>query len=374
MRERAVEVLVVATLATVVTLAIAIPVLVAPSARIFGMDIVGRHHDPFTMMEQFRWPLTLNLSTQPITDFTGAALARVASPVAAYNWLVLISFPLAAAAAYLLARHLTLSPAGAAVAALVLVAAGEYAVSPLALSRDVLPTTAHRWVMQQAGPVCVLDCTPLTEESASVAWLTGTRVSLLDGTLSECIEPNLPEKLAAEGYAHLLVRQDNREGRAFFERPAPSGLRLAARFRGAQIFAVSAAAPSIYTAAMTCFWPREHDGQRTWRWMGEAATWTVVNTAGRPVVARLAVEVSAFDHPRRLDLAFDGQKMQTLVVAPERRIYEAGPFTVTPGRHEPGFRALAPPAAASDVGSSGDPRRLSYAVGEWTWTVLSRQP
>ena len=49
-------------------------------------------------------------------------------PVAAYNWLVLLSFPLSAAAAYLLARHLTLSPAGAAVAAM------AYAFSPFHLA------------------------------------------------------------------------------------------------------------------------------------------------------------------------------------------------------------------------------------------------
>ena len=57
--------------------------------------------------------------------------------------------------------------------ALVALAAGEYAVAPSALWRDVLPTTAHRWVMQQPGRVRALDCTPLNQESASVQWLTG---------------------------------------------------------------------------------------------------------------------------------------------------------------------------------------------------------
>jgi hypothetical protein len=259
-------------------------------------------------------------------------------------------------------------------AALVLIAAGEYAVSPSSLSRDVLPTRAHRWVMQQTERVRVLDCTPLTQESASVGWLSGARVSLLDDTISECIEPNLPGKLAADGYTHLLVRQGNREGRAFFDRPVPPGLRLAARFRDAQIFAVTAATPPIYTDAMTRFWPRERDGGRTWRWMGEAATWTVVNTGARPIVATLAVELSAFHHPRRMDLAFDGQAVQTLVVAPEQHSYEAGPFTVTPGRHELAFQPLEPPARASDLVANGDPRRLSYAVGAWAWTVLSHTP
>ena len=99
-------------------------VLRAPSERVFGMEIVGRHHDPFTVMEQFGRPITFGVYSQPVTDITGALLARLSGPVAAYNWLVLLSFPLSAAAAYLLARHLALSPAGAAVAAM------AYAFSP----------------------------------------------------------------------------------------------------------------------------------------------------------------------------------------------------------------------------------------------------
>ena len=82
--------------------------------------------------------------------------------------------------------------------ALVALAAAEYAVSPPALWRDVLPTTAHRWVMQQPDPVRVLDCTPLTQESESVQWLTGDRVTLLGGSFRRLhrAEPSL--KLAAQ--------------------------------------------------------------------------------------------------------------------------------------------------------------------------------
>src|SRR5687767_10242200 len=110
MSGRLAEVLAVSALATVVTVAIAAPVLRAPSERVFGMEIVGRHHDPFTVMEQFERPIIISVYSQPVTDIAGAMLSRVSGPVPAYNWLVLISFPLAAAAAYLLARHLTLSP------------------------------------------------------------------------------------------------------------------------------------------------------------------------------------------------------------------------------------------------------------------------
>ena len=66
--------------------------------------------------------------SQPVTDVTGALLARLSGPVAAYNWLVLLSFPLSAASAYLLARYLTLSPAAATVAAM------AYAFSPFHLA------------------------------------------------------------------------------------------------------------------------------------------------------------------------------------------------------------------------------------------------
>src|SRR3954465_9826290 len=109
-RRHAAEIAAVTALGAVVTLMIASPVLRAPSDRVFGMEIVGRHHDPFTVMEQFGRPLTVGVYLQPLTDVTGALLARLSGPVAAYNWLVLFSFPFAAAAAYLLARHLSLSP------------------------------------------------------------------------------------------------------------------------------------------------------------------------------------------------------------------------------------------------------------------------
>ena len=42
---------------------------------------------------------------QPLTDLPGRALARLVGPVAAYNVVVLATFPLSAAAAYLLARY-----------------------------------------------------------------------------------------------------------------------------------------------------------------------------------------------------------------------------------------------------------------------------
>jgi len=261
--------------------------------------------------------------------------------------------------------------------ALVALAAGEYAVAPSAMWRDVLPTTAHRWVSRQPGPVRALDCMPLNLESGSVQWLTGHRVTLLGSSTSDCTEPNFSQKLAATGYTHLLVRRDTADGQWFAEHPAPNGLRVAANFDDGQVFAVTARTPAIYTATMTGFLPREHDVEWSWRWMGADAGWTIVNTSAQPIVATLGIELSAFHRPRRMELRLDGrpvENVQTLVVAPARRIYQIGPVTVMPGGHELVFHPSEPPTVAGDVIDNGDRRPLSFALGTWSWDVPGAQP
>ncbi|MGH9314247.1 MAG: hypothetical protein ACRD1S_13750 [Vicinamibacterales bacterium] len=99
--------------ATLLTIGIAAPVLVAPGRRLFGAEIVGRHADPFVVIAQLDRPSAPGVYTQPLFDYPGAVLARVVGPVAACNLLVLSSFPLAALFAYLLARDLTRSNAAA---------------------------------------------------------------------------------------------------------------------------------------------------------------------------------------------------------------------------------------------------------------------
>ena len=651
MRGRAAEAAGVLALAAIVTVVMAAFVLRAPSERVFGAETMGRHHDPFTVMAQFGRPLTFNAYSQPVTDITGKLLAHLSSPVAGYNWLVLLTFPLSAAAAYLLGRHLALSRAAAALAAmayafspfhlaqaayhphvaqtqwvplyllalwrcldaaspaavallaaatmavtlsnfyaglivavvtpaavaaywmtspadsrstrrlaitagtlliiaacgvayastvivdrsavafpraelfsysakwwsylvppvsnpllgdtaqrvwaafdvrdgllenqvslgwgvvalgliaiavwvrhpraspgarvpvlvvvamtallcslspertvgaftfvrpsalmyyiapmfrsyarfgvvvqlmaallagigvdylrrkgswrariagfvLVALAAVEYTVPPSALWRDVLPTTAHRWVVRQDHrvPVPVLDCTPLNLESESVQWLTGHRVALLGGTITDCSEPNFPGKAAANGHTHVLVRRDTADGQWFAEHPAPDGLRLAASFDDALVFAITAGTPPVYTAAMRGFYPRERNPDWTWRWAGGYAAWTIVSTSVEPIVATLGVELSAFHRARRVEARLDGRPVQTLVVDPPRRIYRIGPLTMSPGDHDLVFYSVDPPTVASHAIANGDTRPLSFAVGAWSWTVGADRP
>ena len=654
MRGRIVEVTTVLALAALATAVLAAPVLRAPSERVFGKEIVGRHHDPFTVMAQFGRPLVIGVYSQPATDGPGALLARIAGPVAAYNWLVLLTFPLSAIAAYLLARHLALSPPAATVAALafafspfhvahaayhphvaqtqwlplyllalwrcvdrpsppavavlaaasatvvlsnfyggliaavmtpaalgaywavtrgahprpmrrlamtggslaliaaaglayvtyaagpvlanpvdfafprddlfrysakwwaylvppaahpllgamahrlwdaagvreglleqqvslgwgivalgivaarwwpargvmggdnrrpaalvyvpalaivavvallcslppertvggftfvrpsaflydivpmfrayarfgvvvqlmaallagigvdalrrtgsrgayaaclafVAIAAAEYAVSPRELWRNVLPTTAHYWVLDAPGDVRVLDCTPADREGAAVEWLTQNRIALLGGQTSDCTEPGLPGKLAALGFTHLLVRRGTVAAH-WFERYADrNGLRAAATFDDGLVFAVTARVPAVYTAAVSGLSPREHDSEWSWRWMGREGVWTIVNATTRPVVSVLSVELAAFHRARVLEVLLDGALVQSLVVDPPRRTHRVGPFSVGPGRHDVRFRPAEAPTIAHDVIGNGDRRPLSFAVGRWEW-------
>ncbi|HVR72543.1 MAG TPA: hypothetical protein VMT87_17040 [Vicinamibacteria bacterium] len=104
------------------TLLMAAPVVLAPGERLFGSgEILGRedpNRDPFVVIEQFRTGHVPGPYLQPLTDLPGRALAGLVGPVAAYNVLVLATFPLAASAAYLLARHVVGSHLGAMVAGL----------------------------------------------------------------------------------------------------------------------------------------------------------------------------------------------------------------------------------------------------------------
>ncbi len=655
MRSRSLEVAGVTVLALLLTGVVAAPVLIAPSQRLFGLETVGRHHDPFTVMRQFEHPGTNGVYAQPVTDRTGAFIARATGDVAAYNWLVLLSFPLGALTAYLLARHLELSAVSSALAALafafspfhfahaayhphiaqvqwvplyflalwrgldratparlaglalaaagvtlsnfyggmiaavltpfaigaywlartrgtagatrhlllvagtlallalaafavvwhtmpelirdrsafafpasdpfkysakwwsylvppvanpwvgrfasgiwntalvrnglleqqvtvgagvivlglaggvawfrhrrqsaarwaapmlaamavialiwslspsrtidgirvvrpsallvflvpmfrsyarfgvvvqlmavllaglgvdalwrtgraaarvacvalLLIVAGEYAVRPAAMWRDVLPTSAHRWLMDQSGPVRALDCTPLTPESESVQWLTGNRITMSGGALGDCLEPQFAEKLAAAGYTHLLVRADSPANRWLLDHPVPAGLQRLAGTPDGTVFAVTAPAPAVYTETLSGFSRRELNAAWTWRWMGGDSSWTINNPGARSIAATLEIEFEAFATPRRLQVRLDGRDVDTLAVGTARRRYATVPMTVPPGRHMLAFHPVEPPVAADTLTHNGDTRPLSFAVGDWRWIARQDQP
>ena len=257
-------------------------------------------------------------------------------------------------------------PARAVCAGLVLIAIAEYSVWPPALSRDVLPTAAHRWVMRQPAASRVFDCEPLTTESASVMWLTNGRIALADESADDCAEPQLAARLWAEGFTHVLVR-DTWERRWLRAHGDAEGLHIQARFADADLLALK---PSelVYTRTITGFWPREHGSRTTWRWMGADASWTIVTPTPRPRVT-LEVDMSAFHETRALAVRLDGGDQQTLDVGQDSRTYRIGPLALSPGAHLLTFHAAAPATMADEVIGNGDRRALAISVGAWKWSV-----
>lgn len=116
-------------MALAITLAIAWPVVLHPNTMIYGREILGRHPDPYVTIQQLGGASDPSAPTQPLTDGLGRILAQRMSPVAAYNLLVLLSFPLSAMAAYALGRYLMRSHGAAVIAAL------AFAFSPAHLAQ-----------------------------------------------------------------------------------------------------------------------------------------------------------------------------------------------------------------------------------------------
>jgi hypothetical protein len=94
-------------LAGALTLAMARPILRHPADQTVGEEFAGRYRDPFVVMAQYQHGAVPAPFLQPATDLPGILIARRAGGVTAYNILDLLSFPLAALTAYLLAWKLS---------------------------------------------------------------------------------------------------------------------------------------------------------------------------------------------------------------------------------------------------------------------------
>lgn len=260
-----------------------------------------------------------------------------------------------------------------AAAVLTLLLVGEYVVAPRAMSRDVLPTAAHRWVMTQPQRVLALDCVAFTQPMSSIQWLSDQRIVVAGDTI-DCLEPGLADALAANGYTHVISRKDPVTRASDAARWSTTGLLETATFSDSQVFAVAEEPPDVYTVSMEGFSPRERDPSWSWRWMSTDAAWSIRSTRAEPVTVTLVLTLSAFTGGRgafhglrRLDVRLDSRSIAALDVAEPRSEYRIGPFVVAPGTHRMEFHSLDAPTVADEVIHNGDRRALSFAVGTWRW-------
>jgi hypothetical protein len=199
--------------------------------------------------------------------------------------------------------------------------------------------------------------------------LTEGRISLGDRTFADCAEPGVAVKLLAAGFTHVLVR-DMWERQWLNEHPEIEGFQRLAQFADADILAVTPREPLVYTQQSTGFWPREHDHNTTWQWMGADSSWTVVTPTSRPHVT-LEVDLSAFHERRPLAVRLDGDYAQTFDVdqGPGVHTYRIGPLALTAGPHLMTFHSTAQATMADDVLGNGDRRALSFSISAWKWSL-----
>jgi hypothetical protein len=268
-------------------------------------------------------------------------------------------------------------------------AALEYAPFPPWRWRDVLPTRAHRWLAAQSGSLRVLDCVPPSRVSDYLALsLLGHEGSLLGAPIfDDCGEPRLGDKLKATGYTHVVVRRDSAIGRWLAVNPAPEGLARGPEFDDGWILEVKAERPRVYVSALVGFYPREYEGQSTWRWMGQTGTLRVVATRESAGTV-LVLELKAFPRERIVEWFLDGRRLGEVVVAAGWRRYELPLGPIAPGESTITLASRGPAIVADDVLRNGDSRALGLALASWsvdsprsplaspmeTWVVVVQRP
>jgi len=112
------------------------------------------------------------------------------------------------------------------------------------------------------------------------------------------------------------------------------------------------------------FYPREYEGERSWRWMGQTGALRMAATR-ESVGTLLRLELRAFPRDRRVEWFVDGHRRGEFEVAGEWRQYELPLGLLAPGETTLTLACPEPAVVANDVLSNADSRRLGLAVGNW---------
>jgi hypothetical protein len=240
----------------------------------------------------------------------------------------------------------------------------ELAPAPPWHWRDILPTAAHRWLVDHDVPGKTLDCVSATDPAErSTRQFFGPRLIQL-GSGMDCGVTGLAGRLAARSVRHLIVRRASRVGAWFESRPVPSGLHLVGDFGSALLFDVDAAPAQLEVDLGEGFYAREYDGRRSYRWMGKEASLRVVNRDASSRVADLRFQLNAFPRPRQVTVSMDGTASRfALEVGMEPMFQEVGPFEFPPGVSTLRIDTDGAATVADDVLHNGDRRALALSVG-----------
>jgi hypothetical protein len=242
----------------------------------------------------------------------------------------------------------------------------EYAPVPWRW-RDVLPTSAHRWLAAQGGSVRALDCSPWAPAEAQTAWLAGYPIDYAAASI-DCAGSDTAAQLRAGGVTHMIVRAAQPEFRPLGARPRPA-FRAVYLADDAAVFEVEPQRPVTFVSSLRVAYPREFSGVDTWRWSSDEMHLTVENLSSQPCLRGIDLELNSFGGTRHVSVSLDGREIAPLIVLPKPTVYRLGPVLLPPGRSEIRLRSIEPPVVADTLLSNGDPRALTLAVREWTWVT-----
>jgi hypothetical protein len=234
--------------------------------------------------------------------------------------------------------------------------------------RDVLPTSAHRLLNDREGPIRVLDCAmPVRIADQPIFLRFAHQISFSRG-IADCGDPDLPTKLAHEGFTHLLVRRQGPLGDWLAKRQAPRGTKPVGQFDDALLYELKTPTqPSVYIEFDSGFHWREFLGDATYRWMKGGGALVIVNPGAEPLEVQLDLKLHAFPDERKVFVEIDGAELAEVRVSTEPEMYAMPKVSINPGRHTLMLNSDLPGVVADTVLGNGDLRELSVAL--WGWVV-----
>jgi hypothetical protein len=234
------------------------------------------------------------------------------------------------------------------------------------LSRDVLPTSAHRWLAARPN-VRAFDCVlPTPGRTAGVAALMGAEVTFPAASLADCVEPGFAAKLAAFGVTHLVIRRDSPAGQWLEDGGEFDGVRMVHRAADGSVFEVNASRPVVSVTDSAGFYPREFFRADSWRWMGATGSLTLLNSNAAPVSGTFDVDVEPFMAARHLRILIDDRPVAA-IDATTRGTYPIGPLTLAPGLHTVTLDSDGVSTPVPTGATTADPRQLSLRLRAWQW-------
>ena len=120
----------------------------------------------------------------------------------------------------------------------------------------------------------------------------------------------------------------------------------------------------MYVRALLGFYPREYEGEATWRWMGQTGALRIAATRASAGTL-LELELKAFPRDRHVEWFLNGRRLGELEVAAEWRRYELPLGPLAPGETTLTLACRGPAIVANDVLHNDDARALGLAVGSW---------